>query len=80
LIPVVTGASTGIGHDLPIAADESWIELAAVEWRGSRAMPNGEGDAVAGWDNKPRAAIAHIAPARVVAERLPRNTNPPVLY
>jgi short-subunit dehydrogenase len=41
---------------------------AAVAKTGFKAMLNGDGDVVAGWDNKLRAAIAHIAPASVLAE------------
>ena len=41
---------------------------ASVAKTGFKAMLNGEGDVVAGWDNKLRAAIAHIAPAGVLAE------------
>lgn len=35
---------------------------------GFRAMMNGDGDVVAGWHNKLQAAIAHIAPAGLLAE------------
>ena len=35
---------------------------------GFKAMMNGEGDVVAGWHNKLQAAIAHIAPAGLLAE------------
>ena len=41
---------------------------ADVAKTGFKAMLNGDGDVVAGWDNKLRAAIAHIAPASVLAE------------
>ena len=41
---------------------------AAVAKTGFKAMLNGDGDVVAGWDNKLRAAIAHVAPAGVLAE------------
>ena len=41
---------------------------ASVAKTGFKAMLNGDGDVVAGWDNKLRAAIAHIAPASVLAE------------
>jgi uncharacterized protein len=36
---------------------------------GFEAMMKGEGDVVTGWQNKLRAAIAHLAPAAVVAEQ-----------
>lgn len=35
---------------------------------GFEAMMKGEGDVVAGWQNKLRAAMAHVAPASVLAE------------
>jgi uncharacterized protein len=35
---------------------------------GYKAMINGDGDVVAGWQNKLRAAIAHVAPADLLAE------------
>jgi short-subunit dehydrogenase len=41
---------------------------AGVATSGFKAMSNGDGEVVAGWDNKLRAAIAHIAPASVMAE------------
>jgi short-subunit dehydrogenase len=41
---------------------------AGVAKSGFKAMSNGDGEVVAGWDNKLRAAIAHIAPASVMAE------------
>jgi short-subunit dehydrogenase len=37
--------------------------------RGFEAMMRGEGDVVTGWQNKLRAAIAHITPANVLAEQ-----------
>ncbi len=43
-------------------------DAASVAKTGFKAMLNGDGDVVAGWDNKLRAAIAHIAPAGVLAE------------
>ena len=41
---------------------------AMVAKKGFDAMMNGDGDVVAGWHNKLQAAIAHIAPAGVLAE------------
>ena len=35
---------------------------------GFKAMMKGEGDVVAGWHNKLQAAIAHVAPADLLAE------------
>lgn len=35
---------------------------------GFKAMMKGEGDVVAGWHNKLQAAIAHVAPAGLLAE------------
>jgi len=36
---------------------------------GFEAMMRGDGDVVAGWTNKLRAAIAHITPSAVLAEQ-----------
>jgi short-subunit dehydrogenase len=36
---------------------------------GYKAMLNGDGDVVAGWDNKLRAAIANVTPSAVLAEQ-----------
>ena len=41
---------------------------AMVAETGFKAMMNGDGDVVAGWHNKLQAAIAHIAPADLLAE------------
>ncbi len=41
---------------------------AAVAKTGFEAMLRGDGDVVAGWANKLRAAIAHVAPAGALAE------------
>jgi uncharacterized protein len=35
---------------------------------GFKAMMNGDGDVVTGWQNKLRAAIAHVLPADLLAE------------
>lgn len=41
---------------------------AMVAEQGFKAMLNGDGDVVAGWHNKLQAAIAHVAPAGLLAE------------
>lgn len=51
---------TKVGTQKKMAADE-------VAKIGFEAMVNGEGDVVAGWQNKLQAAIAHIMPAGVMA-------------
>ncbi|HMI91317.1 MAG TPA: SDR family NAD(P)-dependent oxidoreductase [Polyangiales bacterium] len=43
---------------------------------GYAAMKNGEGDVVTGWQNKLRAAMAHITPAGVLAEQHRRMAEP----
>ncbi len=43
-------------------------DAAEVAKAGFQAMMKGKGQVVTGWDNKLRAAIAHIAPADVLAE------------
>jgi short-subunit dehydrogenase len=109
-LAVVTGASSGIGHelahqcaasgfDLAIAADEPRIEGAAAKafldsfsfalWNelkdseitdvaeaGFKAMMNGDGDVVTGWQNKLQSAIADITPAAALAERHRRMAEP----
>jgi len=53
---------TKVGTDKKQPADE-------VAKIGYDAMMKGEGDVVAGWSNKLRAAIAHITPSSVLAEQ-----------
>jgi short-subunit dehydrogenase len=53
---------TAVGTQKKQAADE-------VAKIGFKAMMNGDGDVVAGWSNKLRAAIAHIMPAAALAEQ-----------
>ncbi len=43
-------------------------DAAMVAQKGFKAMMAGEGDVVTGWHNKLQAAIAHVAPAGVLAE------------
>lgn len=43
---------------------------------GFEAMMRGDGDVVAGWGNKLRAAIAHVTPANVLAEQHRRLAAP----
>lgn len=45
---------------------QSPVEVAKI---GFEAMMKGEGDVVAGWNNKLRAAIANITPSAVLAEQ-----------
>jgi short-subunit dehydrogenase len=52
---------TKVGVSKKQAADE-------VAQLGFDAMMRGEGEVVAGWNNKLRAAIAHILPAETLAE------------
>jgi len=42
---------------------------ADVAQTGFKAMMNGEGDVVTGWQNKLQAAIAHVMPADMLAEK-----------
>ena len=53
---------TKVGTEKKQAADE-------VARRGFDAMMNGDGDVVAGWSNKLRAAIAHVMPSAMLAEQ-----------
>jgi len=53
---------TRLGTDKKQSADE-------VAQAGFDAMMNGEGDVVAGWSNKMRAAISHVLPSSVLAEQ-----------
>jgi len=43
---------------------------------GFKAMMNGDGDVVAGWNNKLRAAISHITPSSVLAEQHRKMAEP----
>lgn len=43
---------------------------------GFEAMMKGEGDVIAGWNNKLRAAIAHIAPSGMLAEQHRKEAEP----
>jgi len=52
---------TKVGTDKKMAADE-------VAKIGFEAMLKGEGDVVAGWQNKLRAAMSHVLPSDVLAE------------
>ena len=49
---------------------------AMVAETGFKAMMNGDGDVVAGWHNKLQAAIAHIAPADLLAEMHRKSAQP----
>jgi short-subunit dehydrogenase len=53
---------TSVGTQKKQPADE-------VAKAGFQAMMKGDGDVVAGWSNKLRAAIAHLVPAGVLAEQ-----------
>jgi uncharacterized protein len=48
-------------------------EVARTGWD---AMMNGEGDVVAGWQNKLQAAISHITPSSILAEMHRRKAEP----
>jgi hypothetical protein len=52
---------TKVGTDKKMAADE-------VAKIGFDAMLRGDGDVVAGWQNKLRAAMSHVLPSDVLAE------------
>lgn len=52
---------TKVGTEKKMAAD-------AVAKVGFEAMMKGEGDVVAGWQNKLRAAMSHVLPSEVLAE------------
>jgi hypothetical protein len=43
---------------------------------GFKAMMDGDGDVVAGWQNKLRAAIANVTPAAVLAEQHRKMAEP----
>lgn len=47
-----------------------------VAEKGFKAMMNGDGDVVAGWHNNLQAAIAHVAPADMLAEAHRKMTEP----
>jgi short-subunit dehydrogenase len=49
---------------------------ADVARTGFKAMMNGEGDVVTGWQNKLQAAIANLTPAAVLAEQHRRKAEP----
>jgi short-subunit dehydrogenase len=53
---------TKVGTEKKQAADE-------VARLGFEAMMNGDGDVVAGWSNKLRAAISHVMPSSMLAEQ-----------
>src|SRR5690349_1032993 len=52
---------------------QSAAEVARI---GFEAMMNGDGDVVTGWNNKLRAAIAHVLPAGALAEMHRREAGP----
>jgi short-subunit dehydrogenase len=52
---------TKVGTEKKQPADE-------VAKIGFEAMQRGDGDVIAGWTNKLRAAISHIAPSETLAE------------
>jgi short-subunit dehydrogenase len=60
---------TKVGTQKKQAADE-------VAKIGFDAMMRGDGDVVTGWNNKLRAAIAHITPANVLAEQHRKMAEP----
>jgi short-subunit dehydrogenase len=60
---------TKVGTSHKQAADE-------VAERGFEAMMNGDGEVVTGWQNKLRAAIAHVTPAAVLAEQHRKQAAP----
>jgi uncharacterized protein len=60
---------TKVGTEKKQPADE-------VAKAGFEAMMKGEGDVVAGWTNKLRAAIAHIVPSQVLAEQHRKQAGP----
>ncbi len=43
---------------------------------GFKAMMNGDGDVVTGWHNKLQAAIAHVAPADLMAKMHEKMAEP----
>ena len=49
---------------------------ADVARTGFKAMMNGEGDVVSGWQNKLQSAIANITPASWLAEQHRKETEP----
>lgn len=60
---------TKVGTEKKQPADE-------VARIGFDAMMNGDGDVVAGWSNKLRAAIAHVMPSSVLAEQHRKEAAP----
>jgi uncharacterized protein len=55
------------------AEKDNPADVAAI---GFKAMMNGEGDVVAGWQNKIESAIANVMPAGVLAERTRKQYEP----
>jgi uncharacterized protein len=55
------------------AEKDNPADVAAI---GFKAMMNGEGDVVAGWQNKIESAIANVTPAGVLAERTRKQYEP----
>lgn len=60
---------TKVGTEKKQAADE-------VAKLGFEAMQRGDGDVIAGWSNKLRAAISHIMPSEALAEAHRKMTGP----
>ena len=60
---------TKVGTEKKAPADE-------VAKQGFEAMERGEGDVVTGWQNKLRAAMAHVIPAETLAKMHAKQTGP----
>ena len=73
-LAIVSGASTGIGFERADMLDtkvgtQKKQPASEVAQIGFDAMMRGDGDVVAGWQNKLRAAIANVMPSAALAEQ-----------
>lgn len=62
--------------DTRVGTSESKMDPAEVARIGFKAMQDGEGDVVAGWQNKLQVAMANVTPAAVLAEQHRRQAEP----
>jgi uncharacterized protein len=62
--------------DTKVGASDSKMDAAVVARIGFKAMKDGEGDVVAGWQNKLQVAMASVTPSAVLAEQHRKKTEP----
>ena len=62
--------------DTKVGASDSKMDAAVVARIGFKAMKDGEGDVVAGWQNKLQVAMANVTPSAVLAEQHRKKTEP----